>query len=95
MAGVVRIKEVKGNVVLRKEDFEDLIGEMESLIETIEILSDKGLMKQINESENDIREGKVYEIKSEDDLCNLFLEWSDGIFSEIHQDFQKADWECN
>ena len=74
MAGVVRIKEVKGNVVLRKEDFEDLIGEMESLIETIEILSDKGLMKQINESENDIREGNVYEIKSEDDLCNLFLE---------------------
>ena len=74
MAGVVRIKEVKGNVVLRKEDFEDLIGEMESLMETIEILSDKGLMKQITESENDIREGKVFEIKSEDDLCNLFLE---------------------
>lgn len=74
MAGVVRIKEVKGNVVLRKEDFEDLIGEMESLMETIEILSDKGLMKQIKESENDIKEGKVFEIKSEDDLCNLFLE---------------------
>jgi len=74
MAGVVRIKEVKGNVVLRKEDFEDLIGEMESLMETIEILSDKGLMKQIKESEDDIREGKVFEIKSEDDLCNLFLE---------------------
>lgn len=74
MAGVVRIKEVKGNVVLRKEDFEDLIGEIESLMETIEILSDKGLMKQINESENDIKEGKVFEIKSEDDLCNLFLE---------------------
>jgi PHD/YefM family antitoxin component YafN of YafNO toxin-antitoxin module len=74
MAGVVRIKEVKGNVVLRKEDFEDLIGEMESLMETIEILSDKGLMKQIKESEDDIREGKIFEIKSEDDLCNLFLE---------------------
>ena len=74
MAGVVRIKEVKGNVVLRKEDFEDLIGEMESLMETIEIFSDKGLMKQIKESENDIKEGKVFEIKSEDDLCNLFLE---------------------
>ena len=74
MAGVVRIKEVKGNVVLRKEDFEDLIGEMESLMETIEILSDKGLMKQIKESENDIKEGKVFEIKSEDDLCNLFFE---------------------
>lgn len=53
--------------MLRKEDFEDLIGEMESLMETIEILSDKGLMKQIKESENDIKEGKVFEIKSEDD----------------------------
>ncbi len=74
MAGVVRIKEVKGNVVLRKEDFEDLISEMESLMETIEILSNKGLMKQIKESETDMREGKVFEIKSEDDLCNLFLE---------------------
>ena len=74
MVSVVRIKEVKGNVVLRKEDFEDLIGEMESLMETIEILSDKDLMKQIKESEDDIREGKIFEIKSEDDLCNLFLE---------------------
>ena len=74
MASVVKIKEVKGNVVLRKEDFEDLIDEMESLMETIEILSDNGLMKQIKESENDIREGEVFEIKSEDDLCNLFLE---------------------
>ena len=74
MASVVKIKEVKGNVVLRKEDFEDLIDEMESLMETIEILSDNGLMKQIKESENDMREGKVFEIKSEDDLCNLFLE---------------------
>ena len=74
MSGVVRIKEVKGNVVIRKEDFEDLIGEMESLMETIEILSDKGLMNQIKGSENDIRDGNVFEIKSEDDLCNLFLE---------------------
>ncbi len=74
MASVVKIKEVKGNVVLRKEDFEDLIDEIESLMETIEILSDNGLMKQIKESEDDIREGEVFEIKSEDDLCNLFLE---------------------
>ncbi|MCD4845679.1 MAG: hypothetical protein K8R25_14450 [Methanosarcinales archaeon] len=74
MSGVMRIKEVKGNVVIRKEDFEDLIGEMESLMETIEILSDKGLMNQIKGSENDIRDGNVFEIKSEDDLCNLFLE---------------------
>ncbi len=73
MVSVVRIKEVKGNVVLRKEDFESLIGEMESLMETIEILSDKDLMEQIRESEKDIREGNIFVIKSEEDLNNLFL----------------------
>ncbi|CAD7775925.1 hypothetical protein AIOGIFDO_01863 [Candidatus Methanoperedenaceae archaeon GB37] len=74
MVSVVRIKEVKGNIVLRKEDFESLIGEMESLMETIEILSDKDLMEQIKESEKDIREGNTFVIKSEEDLNNLFLE---------------------
>jgi len=44
MIDVVRIKEVEENVVLRKEDFESLIWEMESLMETIEILSYKDLM---------------------------------------------------
>ena len=38
MISVVRIKEVEQDVVLRKDDFESLIGEMESLTETIEIL---------------------------------------------------------
>ena len=42
MVSVMRIKEVEQDVVLRKEDFESLIGEMESLTETIEILSDRG-----------------------------------------------------
>lgn len=74
MINVVRIKEVEENVVLRKEDFESLIWEMESLMETIEILSDKDLMEQIKESEKDIKEGKIFEIKTEDDLNNLFME---------------------
>ena len=73
MVNVVRIKEVDENVVLRKADFEDLIGVVESLMETIEILSDKNLMKQIGESEKDIEEGKIFEIKTEDDLNNLFV----------------------
>ena len=74
MMGVMRIKEVEHDVVLRKEDFESLIGEMESLTETIEILSDRGLMEQIRESEKDIGKGNIFEIKSEEDLNNLFLE---------------------
>ena len=73
MVNVVRIKEVDENVVLRKADFENLIDVVESLMETIEILSDKNLMKQIRESEKDIEEGKTFEIKTEDDLNNLFV----------------------
>lgn len=73
MVNVVRIKEVEENVVLRKADFENLIDVVESLMETIEVLSDKNLMKQIKESETDIEEGKTFEIKTEDDLNNLFV----------------------
>ncbi|MBA1343015.1 MAG: hypothetical protein C5S52_05395 [ANME-2 cluster archaeon] len=74
MVSVMRIKEVEQDVVLRKEDFESLMGEMESLTETIEILSDRVLMEQIRESEKDIGKGNIFEIKSEEDLNNLFLE---------------------
>ena len=74
MVSVIRIKEVEHDVVLRKEDFESLIGEMESLTETIEILSDRGLMEQIRGSEKDIGKGNIFEIESEEDLNNLFLE---------------------
>lgn len=74
MLSVMRIKEVEQDVVLRKEDFESLIGELESLTETIEILSDRGLMEQIRESEKDIGKGNIFEIKSEEELNKLFLE---------------------
>jgi PHD/YefM family antitoxin component YafN of YafNO toxin-antitoxin module len=67
------MKEVEGNVVMTKEDFDELISEIESLIETVEILSDKNLVKQIKESERDIEEGRVSEIKKEDVLKELFL----------------------
>ena len=73
MVNVVRIKEVEENVVLRKADFENLIDVVESLMETLEVLSDKNLMEQIRESETDIEEGKTFEIKTEDDLNNLFV----------------------
>ncbi|MEA1894235.1 MAG: hypothetical protein U9N36_03340 [Euryarchaeota archaeon] len=74
MVSVMRIKEVEQEILLRKEDFESLIGEMESLTETIEILSDRGLMEQIRESEKDIGKGNIFEIKSEEELNKLFLE---------------------
>ena len=74
MIEVIKLKEEKGEVVISKEDFEGLISEVESLIETVEILSDENLMKQIRESERDIKAGKVSEITSTDDLRRLFLE---------------------
>jgi len=73
MIEVIKLKEEKGEVVISKEDFEGLISEVESLIETVEILSDENLMKQISESERDIKAGKVNEIKSTADLRRLFL----------------------
>ena len=74
MIEVIKLKEEKGEVVISKEDFEELISEVESLIETVEILSDENLMKQIRESERDIKEGRIHDIKSTDDLRRLFLE---------------------
>ena len=73
MIEVIKLKEEKGEVVISKEDFEGLISEVESLIETVEILSDENLMKQIRESERDIKAAKVSEIKSTADLRRLFL----------------------
>ena len=74
MMDIIKLREEKGEVVMSKEDFEGLISEVESLIETIEILSDEDLIRQIKGSERDIKEGKVHEIKSTDDLRRLFLE---------------------
>jgi PHD/YefM family antitoxin component YafN of YafNO toxin-antitoxin module len=73
MMDIIKLKEKKGEVVMSRDDFEGLISEMESLIETVEILSDENLMKQICESEKDIKEGKINEIKSMNDLKELFL----------------------
>ena len=74
MIDIIKLKEEKGEVVMSKDDFEGLISEVESLVETVEIMSDENLMKQIRESESDVKEGKVREIKSTDDLRRLFLE---------------------
>jgi len=56
---------------MNKEDFEQFIEDLSSTIETLEILSDKELREQIKKSEQDINEGRVYEIKNEKDLKRL------------------------
>jgi len=71
MLDLIRARETKGEVIMSKEDFEKIIAEVDSLIETLEIMSDGELMKQIEEGERNIGEGKVKKIKSRKDLERL------------------------
>jgi PHD/YefM family antitoxin component YafN of YafNO toxin-antitoxin module len=73
MLDLIKVEEVDNKVIIPKEDFEKIIADVDSLIETVEILSDKELIEQIKESERNIREGKVKEIKSKKDIDALFL----------------------
>lgn len=72
MLDLIKVEEVGNKVIIPKEDFEKIIADVDSLIETIEILSDKELIEQIKESERHIKEGKVKEIKSKKDIDALF-----------------------
>ncbi len=73
MLDLIKVEEVDNKVIIPKEDFEKIIADVDSLIETVEILSDKELIEQIKESERNIKEGKVKEIKSKKDIDVLFL----------------------
>ena len=56
---------------LSKKVFEDMIvlkNEMESIIETLEIMSDKELMKGIRRGEKDFEEGRFTECKDKKDM---------------------------
>lgn len=70
---LIKVEEVDNKVIIPKEDFEKIIADVDSLIETVEILSDKKLIEQIKESERNIKEGKVKEIKSKKDIDALFI----------------------
>ncbi len=73
MLDLIKVEEVDNKVIIPKEDFEKIIADVDSLIETVEILSDEELIEQIKESERNIKEGKVKEIKSKKDIDALFL----------------------
>ncbi len=72
MLSMIKVEEVDNKVMLQKEDFEKIVSEVDDLIETLEVLSDKELMEQIRESEKQIKEGKVKEIRSKSDIDALF-----------------------
>lgn len=72
MLDLIKVEQIDNKVMMPKEDFERIMADMDSLIETVEILSDSDLMEQIRESEKEIREGKLKEIKSKKDIEDLF-----------------------
>ena len=65
---LVEVREKDKEVCMSKEKFEDLIAEFESLVETIEILSDPEMVEQIKQGEKDIQEGRVFEFKKKGDI---------------------------
>jgi hypothetical protein len=46
--------------------------ELEALIETIEIMNDDTLMKGIKRSRKDVKAGRIYEIRSADELDEIW-----------------------
>lgn len=47
--------------------------ELESIIETIEIMNDETLMAGIKKSKDDVKAGRVHELKNVDDLDEIWV----------------------
>jgi len=72
MLDLIKVEQLDNKVIILKDDFEKIIADVESLMETVEILSDNELIEQLKESEKKIKEGKVKKIKSKKDIDALF-----------------------
>ncbi|MCZ7402869.1 MAG: hypothetical protein O8C61_11670 [Candidatus Methanoperedens sp.] len=72
MLDLIKVEQFDNKVIIQKDDFEKIIADVESLMETVEILSDHELIEQLKESEKNIKEGKVKKIKSKKDIDALF-----------------------
>jgi len=66
---------VRGNIMIPQKAFRSIVKlneEFDSIIETIEIMNDKELMKGIERSERDLKAGRVREIKNINDIDSMF-----------------------
>lgn len=63
MVEVTFTEEDRENLKALAQEVPKLRSLVEELIETIEVLSDKNLMKSIQKSDRDIREGRLLNIK--------------------------------
>ena len=56
------------------EEARKLRDELDSLIETAEILNNKSLIKSIKKSEQDIKKEKLTKVRSKEELDGFFME---------------------
>lgn len=66
---------MRGNIMIPQKAFRSIVKlneEFDSIIETIEIMNDKELMKGIERSERDLKAGRVREIKNINDIDSMF-----------------------
>jgi len=62
-------------MIVNKSVFNDMLRvreEIESIIETLEIMNDRELMRGIERSKRDVKEGRTHELKSIDDLDKIW-----------------------
>ena len=65
----------RNEMVVNKNVFSDMLKlreEIESIIETLEIMNDRELMKGIGRSKRDVKEGKTHGLKNIDDLDKIW-----------------------
>ncbi len=66
---------IQNKIVISFDAFNNLKkikDELEALIETIEIMNDEDLMKGIERSRNDVKAGRVHEIRTADELDDIW-----------------------
>lgn len=69
---LLQAKEEDNKVIIDKDKFEGFLSEIESVIETLEIVSDTELVSQIEKSLEDFRKGRVVRIKDKEDFNKIF-----------------------
>ena len=66
---------MKGELTITPDAFNTIVKlkeELEDVIETIEIMNDRALIAGLKRSKKDVEEGRVYELKSVDDLDEIW-----------------------
>jgi hypothetical protein len=51
MLDLIKVEQIDNKVIIFKDDFDKIIADVESLMETVEIISDPELIEQLKESE--------------------------------------------